>query len=301
MKAVVPGQRADADFQASLPARGVDAGFQASLPARGVDAGFQTSLSAQGVDASLQASLPAQGVDAGLQASLPARGVDADRQIPLPAGPASGIGDPSNMIDLTGSDNEQADGLQAAGPSITRPVRSTPTDPVPPRPAPSKQRAPVGSESLVADPIEWVLHIPTSDGHRLENFEALPVETRAALTSKYNDVFCALPDIPGRGPQEVRRHYLYVRYFDTSNREMKANSKHCVKQGVYHTSKERPCRDDFACVRCRTKPCPCARTVTVVDDDGTSKHKLCFFPFKKPAGGETDNDAWKAVEFWTTI
>jgi hypothetical protein len=158
----------------------------------------------------------------------------------------------------------------------------------------------LGAESWVADPIEWILYIPTSDGYRLENFEALPGETRAALTSKYNDVLCALPDVPNRGPQEVRRHYLYVRYFDTATREQKATLKHCVKQGVYHASKEDPCRDDFACGRCHSKPCPCARIIKVVNPDGTSKHKLCFFPFEKPVDGET-GDAWKAVEFWTTI
>jgi hypothetical protein len=237
----------------------------------------------------MKAVVPSQYVDAGLQASLPARGVDAGLQASAfpPTRPAPGIGDPSNMIDLTGSDNEQA-------------TPADPHTPEPPRPAPPKRRAPVGAASMVADPIEWVLHIPTNDGHRLENFEALPAETRAALTSKYNDVFYVLPDVPNREEQEVRRHYFYVRFLETSNRESKANSKHCVKQFLYNTSKGRPCMDNFACVRCHSKKCPCVRIVKVVDNDGTSKHKLCFFPFEKPAGGDV-GDAWKAVEFWTII
>jgi hypothetical protein len=124
--------------------------------------------------------------------------------------------------------------------------------------------------AAMADPIEWMLCVPTDEGHRYEAFDALPSDVQASVSSQFEESFFVHPSIASTSDTERKHHYKYTTFVRVANRRKRAESLYCIKQFIFNSGKEDPCQDNVVYRRCLTTRCPCVRMV----EHEPSKFKL---------------------------
>jgi hypothetical protein len=247
------------------------------LPVSTINSDAQTVPIALDVEAGVKIESPVVSVDFGVQTSAMKTGVVR-----------SWLQCQSNLVDLT---PEQPDNLATtcteapSHRSISKSAVPAGTVANVPR---RRMQVAFAAASVAADPIDWILYIP-SDG-RYEIFDALPLETQAALTSKYETMYCVQPSVPARPDREIWRHNEYITFMKLLEREKRAASRICVNQQLFNAGRSRACENKVACDRCRKKGAVCARVVEVTE----GVYKLCIYPYK----ASVEEGAWQTVEFW---
>jgi hypothetical protein len=139
--------------------------------------------------------------------------------------------------------------------------------------------------AAMADPIEWMLCVPTDESHRFEAFDTLPPDVGAKISSKFEEFFFGQPNVASTSDAERKHPYKYNTFVRVANHRKLAESLYCIRQFI-----EDPCHDNVACRRCLTKRAPCVRMA----EHEPPKSKLYFYPYKN-SGGE---DEWKTQELW---